>query len=121
MTAAHLENVLNDFQIKMDVVIQEQIKNSMLFLQVNPDPGVVNSPKGHSQEGRPCPSTPPCQEVSKRPSKGKQLAVSEHRRKMDWKLVVRTQDNMHPSGHRMETNVREYLEVKKVKPWPTSL
>ncbi|KMT18129.1 hypothetical protein BVRB_2g031580 [Beta vulgaris subsp. vulgaris] len=32
---------------------------------------------------------------------------------MDWKLVVRTQDNVHPSGHRMETNAQEYLEAKK--------
>ena len=55
----------------------------MLFFQVNPDPAVVNPPTGHSQEGRPGPSTPPRQELSKQLSKGKQLAVSEQRKKMD--------------------------------------
>ena len=32
---------------------------------------------------------------------------------MDWNLVVRTQDDAHPNGHRMETDAREYLEAKK--------
>ena len=27
--------------------------------------------------------------------------------------MVRTQDNIHPSGHRMETDAREYLIAKK--------
>ncbi|KMT05992.1 hypothetical protein BVRB_7g164790 [Beta vulgaris subsp. vulgaris] len=113
VTPAHLKNVLNDFQTKMTVVVQEQIKNNMLFFQVNPDPAVVNPPKGYSLEGPLGPSRPPRQEMSKRPSKEKQPAISEHRRKMDRKLVVRTQDNMHPSGHRMERDAREYLEAKK--------
>ena len=28
-------------------------------------------------------------------------------------MVVRTQDNTYPNGHQMETDAREYLEVKK--------
>lgn len=31
VTAAHLENLLNDFQTKMEEVVQKQIKNNMLF------------------------------------------------------------------------------------------
>ena len=52
VTAAHLENVLNDFQTRMAAVIEEQIKNNMLFFEVNPDPAAVNPLTGHSQEGR---------------------------------------------------------------------
>ena len=85
----------------------------MLFFQVNPNPAAVNPLKGHSQEGRPGPSRRPLQELSKRLTKGKQLEVSEQRRKMDWKFMVRTQDNIHLSGHGMETDAREYLEAKK--------
>ena len=34
---------------------------------------------------------------------------------MEWKLVIRTQDNTYPSGNRMETDhAREYMEAKKV-------
>lgn len=32
---------------------------------------------------------------------------------MDWDLVVRTQEDAHPNGDRMETDAREYLEAKK--------
>ena len=78
MTAAHLENVLNNFQTKRVDVVQEQIKNNTLFFLVNADPATVNSPKGHAQEGRSGPSRPPRHKLSKRASKRKQPAVSEH-------------------------------------------
>ena len=39
-SAAHLENVLKDLQTKMAAIFQEQIKNNMLFFQVNPEPDV---------------------------------------------------------------------------------
>ena len=90
----------------MAAVVSEQIKNNMLFFRST----WCKSAK------RPGPSRPPRQELSKRLSKGKQPTVSEQRKKMDWKLVVRTQDNMHPSGHGIETDVMEYLEVKKTAP-----
>ncbi|KMT00243.1 hypothetical protein BVRB_1g016050 [Beta vulgaris subsp. vulgaris] len=85
VTAAHLETGLNNFRTRMAAVMEEQIKNNMLFFQ----------------------------EMSRRLSKGKQTEVSEPRRKMDWKLVVRPGDNIPPSGHKMETDAREYLEAKK--------
>ncbi|XP_048502954.1 uncharacterized protein LOC104896805 [Beta vulgaris subsp. vulgaris] len=71
------------------------------------------SPRGQSQEGRLGTSRPPQQEMTKQLSNGKQLAVSESRRKMDWKLVVGPGDNIPPSGHKMETDAEEYLEAKK--------
>ena len=37
VTATHLETVLNDLQTRMAGVMEEQIKNNMLFFQVNPD------------------------------------------------------------------------------------
>ncbi|KMT03805.1 hypothetical protein BVRB_8g189490 [Beta vulgaris subsp. vulgaris] len=69
--------------------------------------------KGRSQEGRPGTSRPPRPELSRPPSKGKQPAVSDSRKKMDWKLVVHPGDNIPPTGHKMETNAREYLEAKR--------
>lgn len=113
VTTAHLETVLNDFQTRMVAVLEEQIKNNMLFFQVNPEQAVVVPPRGHSQEGRPRTSRPPRQEMSRRLSKGKQPTISEPRRKMDWKLVVRRGDNIPPRGHKMEADAREYLEAKK--------
>ncbi|KMT07972.1 hypothetical protein BVRB_6g144530 [Beta vulgaris subsp. vulgaris] len=32
---------------------------------------------------------------------------------MDWRLVVRPGDNIPPTGHKMETDAREYLEAKR--------
>ena len=32
---------------------------------------------------------------------------------MDYKLVLRPGDNLLPSGHKMETDAKEYLEAKK--------
>ncbi|KMT17350.1 hypothetical protein BVRB_2g038080 [Beta vulgaris subsp. vulgaris] len=97
----------------MAAVIEEQIKNNILFSQVNPDQAAVAPLKGQSQEGRPRTSRPPRHEMTKQLSKGKQPALSEPRRKMDWKLVARSGDNIPPSGHKMETDAREYLESKK--------
>ncbi|XP_057247443.1 uncharacterized protein LOC125493373 [Beta vulgaris subsp. vulgaris] len=51
--------------------------------------------------------------MTKQLSKGKQPAVIEPRRKMDWKVVVCPGDNIPPSGHKMETDAREYLEAKR--------
>ncbi|KMT07996.1 hypothetical protein BVRB_6g144740 [Beta vulgaris subsp. vulgaris] len=51
--------------------------------------------------------------MTKKLSKAKQPAVSEPRRKMDWKLVVRPRANIPPSGHKMETDAREYLEANR--------
>ncbi|KMS99570.1 hypothetical protein BVRB_1g022650 [Beta vulgaris subsp. vulgaris] len=69
--------------------------------------------KGRSQESRPGTSRPPRPEVTKPLSKGKQPAVSDYRRKMDWRLVVRPGYNIPPTGHKMETYAREYLEAKR--------
>ncbi|KMS97628.1 hypothetical protein BVRB_5g125410 [Beta vulgaris subsp. vulgaris] len=113
VTTSHLKNVLKDFQAGMAAVMEEQIKNNMLFFQVNPGQDVTLPLRGQSQEGRPGPRRPPRQESTKPLSKGKQSAVSEPRRKMDWKLVVRPGDNSPLSGHKMETDAREYLEAKK--------
>ncbi|KMT07763.1 hypothetical protein BVRB_6g146860 [Beta vulgaris subsp. vulgaris] len=113
VTAGHLENVLNDFQARMAAVMEEQIKNNMLFFQMSPREEAAAPLKGRSQEGRPGPSRPPRPELTKPPSKGKQPAVSDSRRKMDWKLVVRPADNIPPTGHMMETDAREYLEAKR--------
>ncbi|KMS98408.1 hypothetical protein BVRB_4g092870 [Beta vulgaris subsp. vulgaris] len=113
MTTTHLENVLNDFQTRMIAVVEEQIKSNMLFFQVNPDSAAVIPPKGQSHEGQLGASRLPWEEVSRRVSKGKQPAVNEQRRKMDWKFVVRSGDNLPPSGHKMEMDAREYLEAKK--------
>ncbi|KMS98592.1 hypothetical protein BVRB_3g070760 [Beta vulgaris subsp. vulgaris] len=113
VTAGHLENVLNDFQTRMAAVMEEQIKNNMLFFQLSPGGEAAAPLKGRSQEGRLGPSRPPRPELSGPPSKGKQPAVSDSRRKMDWKLVVRPPDNIPPTGHRMETDAREYLEAKR--------
>ena len=105
MTAAHLENVLNDFQTRMADVVEEKIKNNMMYFQACPVLAAVNPPKGQSQEGWPGTKASPTK-VSKRVSRGKQPAVSEQRRKMDWKLVVRPGDNLPPSGHKMEKDAR---------------
>ncbi|KMS97732.1 hypothetical protein BVRB_5g124370, partial [Beta vulgaris subsp. vulgaris] len=113
VTAGHLENVLNDFQARMAAVMEEQIKNNMLFFQMSPREEAAAPLKGRSQEGRPGPSRPPRPELTRPPSKGKQPAVSDSRRKMDWKLVVRPADNIPPTGHMMETDAREYLEAKR--------
>ncbi|KMT11346.1 hypothetical protein BVRB_5g106790 [Beta vulgaris subsp. vulgaris] len=113
VTAGHLENVLNDFQARMAAVMEEQIKNNMLFFQMSPGGEAAAPLKGRSQEGRPGPSRPPRPELTRPPSKGKQPAVSDSRRKMDWKLVVRPADNIPPTGHMMETDAREYLEAKR--------
>ena len=114
VTITHLENVMNDFQTKMVVVVQEQIKSNMLFFQVNSYRVIVNPLRGHSQEDRPGPSRAVSQEVSKRPTKERHLEVSEEWRNMEWKLLVRTQDNAHPNDDWMETDAREDLEEKKV-------
>ncbi|KMT05834.1 hypothetical protein BVRB_7g165750 [Beta vulgaris subsp. vulgaris] len=114
VTAGHLENVLNDFQTRMAAIMEEQIKNNMLFFQISPGREVAEPHKGKSQEGRPGTSRPPRQELTRPLSKGKQPAASEPRRKMDWKLVVRPGDNVPPTGHKMETDAREYLEAKRV-------
>ncbi|KMS94261.1 hypothetical protein BVRB_023190, partial [Beta vulgaris subsp. vulgaris] len=113
VTAGHLENVLNDFQARMAAVMEEQIKNNMLFFQMSPGGEAAAPLKGRSQEGRPGPSRPPRPELTRPPSKGKQPAVSDSRRKMDWKLVARSADNIPPTGHMMETDAREYLEAKR--------
>ncbi|KMT02387.1 hypothetical protein BVRB_9g205000 [Beta vulgaris subsp. vulgaris] len=97
----------------MAAVMEEQIKNNMLFFQISPGREAAEPLKGRSQEGRPGTSRPPRPELSRPPSKGKQPAVSESRRKMDWKLVVHPGDNIPPTGHRMETDAREYLEAKR--------
>ncbi|KMT17549.1 hypothetical protein BVRB_2g037480 [Beta vulgaris subsp. vulgaris] len=85
----------------------------MLFFQISPGGEAAEPFKGRSQEGRPGTSRPPRPELSRPPSKGKQPAVSDLRRKMDWKLVVRPGDNIPPTGHKMETDAREYLEAKR--------
>lgn len=46
-------------------------------------------------------------------SQGKQRVCSEHRRRLDWNLVVRYRDNMCLSGYQMETDARDDLEAKK--------
>ncbi|KMT13349.1 hypothetical protein BVRB_4g084400 [Beta vulgaris subsp. vulgaris] len=69
--------------------------------------------KGRSQEGRPGTSRPPRPELSRPPSKGKHPAVSESRRKMDWKLIVHPGDNIPPTSQKMETDAREYLKAKR--------
>ncbi|XP_010670072.3 uncharacterized protein LOC104887173 [Beta vulgaris subsp. vulgaris] len=85
----------------------------MLFFQVNPRQDVALLLRRQSQEGRPRTSRPPRQEKTKPLSEGKQPAVREPRRKMDWKLVVWPGDNVPSSGHKMETDAREYLEAKR--------
>ncbi|KMT19286.1 hypothetical protein BVRB_1g012930 [Beta vulgaris subsp. vulgaris] len=112
VTAGHLETVLNDFQTRMTVVMEEQIKNNMLFFQFNPEREAAVPLRGRSQEGRPGTSRPPRLELTKSLSKGKQPVVSEQRRKMGWKVVVRPGDNIPPAGHNMETDGRVYLEAK---------
>ncbi|KMS98057.1 hypothetical protein BVRB_4g096140 [Beta vulgaris subsp. vulgaris] len=113
VTAGHLETVLNGFQTRMAAVMKEHIKINMLFFQVNPEREAAVPLKGRSQEGRLGTNRPPRPELTKPLSKGKQLAVSEQRRKMDWKLVVRPGDNIPPTGHNMETDAKEYLEAKR--------
>ncbi|KMS97513.1 hypothetical protein BVRB_5g126270 isoform A [Beta vulgaris subsp. vulgaris] len=76
VTAGHLETVLNDFQTRMAAVMEEQIKNNMLFFQISPGREVAEPLKGKSQEGRPGTSRPPRPELTRPPSKGKQ-AVPE--------------------------------------------
>ncbi|KMT03889.1 hypothetical protein BVRB_8g187890 [Beta vulgaris subsp. vulgaris] len=93
VTAGHLENVLNDFQTRMATVMEEQIKNNMLFFQISLE-GEAAEPfkrevSGGSSRNQPATSA----RVARPPSKGKQLAVSDSRKKMDWKLVVRPGDN----------------------------
>ncbi|XP_010687132.1 uncharacterized protein LOC104901278 [Beta vulgaris subsp. vulgaris] len=73
--AGHLENVLNDFQNRMTAVMEEHIKNNMLFFQINPGGDAAEPLKARSQEGRPRTSRPPRPELSRPPSKGKQPAV----------------------------------------------
>ncbi|XP_057248901.1 uncharacterized protein LOC125494762 [Beta vulgaris subsp. vulgaris] len=85
----------------------------MLFFQISPGREAAEPLKGKSQEGRPGTSRPPRPELYRPPSKGKQPAVSEPRRKIDWKLVVRPGDNIPPTGCMMETDAREYLEAKR--------
>ncbi|KMS99682.1 hypothetical protein BVRB_1g021650 isoform A [Beta vulgaris subsp. vulgaris] len=111
--AGHLENVLNDFQTRMAAVMEEQIKSNMLFFQLSPGGEAIAPLKGRSQEGRPGTSQPPQPELTRSLSKGKKPAVSDSRRKMDWRLVVRPGDNIPPTGHKMETDDREYLEAKR--------
>ncbi|KMT02391.1 hypothetical protein BVRB_9g205040 [Beta vulgaris subsp. vulgaris] len=113
VTTGHLETVLNDFQTRMIAVMEEQIKNNMLLFQISPGREVAEPLKRKFQEGRPGNSRPPRPKLSRPPSKGKQPAISEPRRKMDWKLVVRQGDNIPPTGHKMETDAREYLEDKR--------
>ncbi|KMT08247.1 hypothetical protein BVRB_6g142280 [Beta vulgaris subsp. vulgaris] len=113
VTAGHLENVLNDFQTRMAAVMEEHIKNNMLFFQISPGGEAAEPLKGRSQEGLPGTSRPPRPELSRPPSKGKQPAVSDSRSKMDWKLVVRPGYNIPPTGHKMETDAKEYLEAKR--------
>ncbi|KMS94747.1 hypothetical protein BVRB_015680, partial [Beta vulgaris subsp. vulgaris] len=69
--------------------------------------------KGRSQEGRLGTSRPPRPELARPLSKRKQPAFSNSRRKMDWRLVVRPGDNIPPTGHKMETDAREYREAKR--------
>ncbi|KMT08035.1 hypothetical protein BVRB_6g144410 [Beta vulgaris subsp. vulgaris] len=97
----------------MAAVMEEKIKNNMLFFQVNPGREAVVPLRGKSREGRPRTNRRPRPELTKPLSKGKQPAVSEPRRKMDWKLVVCPGENIPPTGHNMETDVREYLEAKR--------
>ncbi|KMT02392.1 hypothetical protein BVRB_9g205050 [Beta vulgaris subsp. vulgaris] len=97
----------------MAAVMEEEIKNNMLFFQISPGREAAEPLKGKSQEGRPGTSRPPLPELTRPLSKGKQLAAIEPRRKMDWKLVVRPADNVPPTGHKMETDAREYLEAKR--------
>ena len=77
VTVGHLETLLNDFQARMTAVMEEQIKNNMLFFHVKPDQAAVVPTRGQSQEGRPGTSRPPRREMTKQLLKGKQPAVSE--------------------------------------------
>ncbi|KMT07988.1 hypothetical protein BVRB_6g144660 [Beta vulgaris subsp. vulgaris] len=97
----------------MAVVMEEQIKNNMLFFHISPGGEAAEPLKGRSQEGRPGTSRPPRPELTRPLSKGKQPAVSDSRRKMDWRLVVCLGDNIPPTGHKMETYATEYLEAKR--------
>ena len=46
VTAAHLENIPNDFHTKMVAVVQEQIKSNILFFHVNLDSDSANPLRG---------------------------------------------------------------------------
>ncbi|XP_048496378.1 uncharacterized protein LOC125495642 [Beta vulgaris subsp. vulgaris] len=60
----------------MAAVVEEQIKNNMLFFQVNPDPAAVAPPRGQSQEGCPGTSRPPRSKRSEPAASAKPIEFS---------------------------------------------